>query len=280
MGRVREGYCLVPNPYNRRQVSSVSLIPNDVDAIVFWTRDPRPLLPHLAELDAMGYRYYFQMTLTGYPRFLEPGLPDVVDLLAAFHDLAERVGSERVIWRYDPILLTNRTPHEYHQESFDQLACALSGSTERVVISLFDGYRAALRRLAHLGGEELDVRLPGGIDEGTGALLRIMVALAEERGIEVTSCAEPWDLTPYGIRPGACIDAEVIHRVLGVRVDVSKDVSQRAACGCARSKDIGMYGTCLQGCLYCYALSGRLPATARHDPDGESLMTWDSARVP
>ena len=277
MRRIREGYCLVPNPFNRHQVSRVSLGQEDVDAIVFWTRNPTPLVPYLAELDSMGYRYYFQLTLTGYPRFLEPNLPDLARLLAGFQAVALRVGRERVIWRYDPILLSSRTSREYHRAHFAELADELAGSTTRVVISLFDGYRKAMRRLRGLGEEGFAVWTTDGIDERTGRLLCSMARTAESHGLEITSCAEPWDLTPYGIRPGACIDAAYIQRVLGVRVTAEKDPSQRPACGCVRSKDIGVYDTCYHGCLYCYALSGRLPETAHHDPDCASLITWDGA---
>ncbi len=103
MQRIRAGYCTVPNPFNRGQVSTISLAPEDVDAIVFWTRFPRPLLPHLDELDRCGYRYYFQFTLLDYPRSLETHRPDVRQAVEAFRTLAERIGPERVIWRYDPI---------------------------------------------------------------------------------------------------------------------------------------------------------------------------------
>ena len=277
MRRIKEGYCLVPNPFNRRQVSRVPLSPKDVDAIVFWTRNPTPLMSYLHELDSMGYGYYFQFTLTGYPRFLEPNLPDLARLLESFHALAQRVGPERVIWRYDPILLSRCTPHAYHEDRFAQLAGALSGATTRVVISFFDAYRKAMQRLGRLVEGSLDVWLVDDIDERMGILLRAIAQSAARNGFEITSCAEPWDMTPYGIKPGACIDAAYIERVLGVHVRADKDPYQRPACGCARSKDIGIYDTCRHGCQYCYAISGRLPGNARHDPGAASLITWDEA---
>jgi hypothetical protein len=73
--RLREGYCTVPNPFDRNQAAWISLRPEDVDAIVFWTRNPRPLMPYLDELDSRGYRYYFQFTILGYPREIDPKSP-------------------------------------------------------------------------------------------------------------------------------------------------------------------------------------------------------------
>ena len=130
--RLREGYCTVPNPFNRNQVSRISLRPEDVDAIVFWTRNPRPLMPYLDELDSRGYRYYFQFTILGYPREIDPKSPPAATAVEAFCELAERLGPRRVIWRYDPIVFTGITPPAFHQENFQRLAESLRGHTRRV----------------------------------------------------------------------------------------------------------------------------------------------------
>jgi hypothetical protein len=111
-----------------------------VDAIVFWTRNPRPLFPYLGELDARGYRYYFQYTLIGYPPEIDAHGPTLHSSLVTFRELAQRVGPQRVIWRYDPIVLSQITPPEYHRLAFARLAGALAGFTGRSVISLMDDY--------------------------------------------------------------------------------------------------------------------------------------------
>jgi len=271
MERIREGYCLVPNPYNRKQVSRVSLAPAEVEIIVFWTRNPRPLLSRLTELDQRGYRYYFQFTLTGYPASLEPHLPPAADLLASFLALSRQVGPQRVLWRYDPILLSDLTDAGYHLRRFRELAEALSGATQRVTISLFDPYPQALRRLRGAG---VWARETQRIDAELADLLRGLSATAGEQGMEIVSCAEPRDLSPYGIPPGKCVDDAYIARVFGLQVPAAKDPHQRPACGCVASKDIGMYDTCAHGCLYCYASAGRLPAGAYHDPLGPALLAW------
>ena len=108
MNRLREGEVLVPNPYNRRKVSRIRLSPEVVDGIVFWTKNPEPLLPYLRELDAMGYRYCFQYTITDYGKDLEPGVPDVEEAMATFLLLSQRLGKERMNWRFDPLLLSEK----------------------------------------------------------------------------------------------------------------------------------------------------------------------------
>ena len=148
--RLKEGYCTVANPFNRNQVTRISLKPEDVDAIVFWTRNPRPLMPYLDELDSRGYRYYFQFTILGYPREIDPKSPAAETAVTTFRELTERLGPRRVIWRYDPIVFTGITPPAFHQENFGRLAEALSGYTRRVVVSIVDMYRKIEKRLKEM----------------------------------------------------------------------------------------------------------------------------------
>ena len=270
MNHIRAGFCQTANPFNPAQVARISLLPQDVEAIVFWTRYPRPLLPYLAELDERGYRYYFQFTLTGYPRELEPRLPERSILIQSFRDLASHVGAQRVIWRYDPIVLSSITDIPFHERNFAELAEALSGLTRRVVVSLLDPYTKNRRRLRKLAESGVVVQDIQEIDDRLGGLLCSLAGLARTHGLEITSCAEPWDLRPYGIAPGKCVDDEYIARVLGVVVTHAKDRAQRPACGCVQSKDIGAYDSCRYGCVYCYATSDRVDpdaVRARYDPD-------------
>jgi len=250
MDRVREGYCDVANPYRADQVSRVSLRAEDVDVIVFVTRNAGPLLPYLAELDERGLRYYFQYTLTGYSRQLEANTPSVSDALETLHHLVKHIGPERLIWRYDPILFTTLTPPVYHVEQFARLAESLRGLTRRVTVSIMDDYRWVTARLKKLAKEGI-TRLE--IDEELGMVMRSLAAITQSHEMEIFSCAEPIDLSPYGIAPGKCIDDVYLRRTFGIDVTRRKDPSQRKACGCVVSKDIGAYNTCRHGCVYCYA---------------------------
>ncbi|MBP8292928.1 MAG: DUF1848 domain-containing protein [Caldilineaceae bacterium] len=276
MNRIRAGYCAVPNPFNRSQVSRISLRPQDVDVIAFWTRNPRPLLPALDELDARGYRYYFQYTLLDNPRALDPKSPPVDAAIATFRALAERIGPARVIWRYDPIVLSSATGADFHLERYAHIAGELRGCTTRSVISVMDRYRKIERRLAALAAQ--GIALLGPPADQTPDFARLMTGLAgiaADNGMEIQSCAEELDLARYCIAPGKCIDDAYIARVFGLQLDVKKDPSQRAACGCVASRDIGMYDSCLFGCQYCYATSSFARAAVNHvahDPAGEALV--------
>ena len=269
MQRIRAGFCTVPNPFNRSQVSVISLAPQDVDAIVFWTRFPRPLLPHLDELDDRGFRYYFQFTLLDYPRNVESQRPDARQAVAALRELAERIGPERVIWRYDPIVLSAELDADYHRRKYAELAAALSDSTRRSVVSVVDLYAKARRRLERPGEPPLADKETWATDASFGDLMRFLADTAGSHGMEITSCAETLDLRSYGIRPGKCIDDDLLRRLFGLDLSPKKDPGQRPHCGCVVSKDIGMYNTCLFGCQYCYATASFEAARRQyswHDP--------------
>ncbi len=235
----------VRNPINPHQISRISLSPSVVDCIVFWTKNPENMLPHLGELAA--YPYYVQFTLTSYGRDIEPNLPDKkVRLIPAFQSLSAIIGKERVVWRYDPIFLNRRYTVSYHLAAFSEIARRLRGYTERVVISLIDLYAKTKRNTAglFLSPPEGDT-----LFYMTGQMAQI----AQENGMMIESCAESCDLQAVGVPHGSCIDPHLIERIIGCPLRAAKDRNQRAACGCVESIDIGAYHTCRNGCNYCYA---------------------------
>lgn len=278
--RIEAGYCTVPNPFNRNQVSRVSLRCEDVDVIVFWTRNPAPLMPYLHKLDERGYRYYFQYTLMANPRAIDPKSPSPHVAVETFRALAEMVGPQRVIWRYDPIVLSAETPPAFHVETHARLAEALHGAAGRCVVSLVDVYRKAGKRLKELERKGIAIEdtpqdaLAGEI----GEMLSSMAATAKAHGMESVSCAEELDLSPFGIAAGKCVDDDYILRVFGLDVSHKKDPGQREACGCVVSRDIGMYDSCLFGCQYCYATADFQRAAKnykeqeKHSDNSQSLL--------
>jgi DNA repair photolyase len=256
--RLEAGYVDVANPFNAAQVRRVSLKPEDAEFLVFWTRDPRPLLAAQPE----QYPFYVMTTLTGYPEILEPDVPPAGDIIKAMKAMSEKWGRKRVIWRYDPIFFSSLTDTAFHCRNFAELAAELNGSVDRVIISVYDEYAGARRRLSALekDGEievfphsDQDGRLPSELKELVAQLARI----ASEAGMETRSCAEAEDLSGLGIRPGACIDGELINELLGGKDSLAqtggKDKNQRRNCRCVSSVDIGSYGSCPSGCVYCYA---------------------------
>lgn len=251
--RVREGFCLVRNPFNPRQVTCVPLTPELVDCLVFWTKNPEPMLDRLELLSP--FPFYFQFTLTGYGPEIEPGIPHKRDrMLPVFRELAQAVGKERVVWRYDPIFFTERYTKEYHRRAFGQIAEALNGYTQRVVISFLDLYAKVERNLAS--------RTAGGIismpeKEELALFASFLARTARENGMEICTCAEAVDLSACGIAKSGCISRELVVRAGGRMAEERKAKGQRGECLCVKSTDIGAYHTCPSGCLYCYANDSR-----------------------
>lgn len=242
--RLREGYVLVRNPMNPHKVSRVALSPQVVDCIVFWSKNPAPLLQKLEQLQ--GYDYYFQYTLNAYGAPVEPHLPPLEERLRTFGALAERIGRERVIWRYDPILFTQRYTPQWHLEKFAQLAARLQKSTEKCVFSLVDIYAGKNGgNLARLGAYTLP---PPQLE----AFVQALAEIAAQNGLRLATCAENLSAEKYGILPNSCIDKALIERLTGAKLRVGLD-GQRPYCQCVKCDDIGSYDTCPHGCLYCYA---------------------------
>lgn len=276
--RIRAGYCRVPNPYNRQQVGHVSLKPEDVDVIVFWTRNPKPLMAHLDEIDQRGFRYYFQYTLLGYPRQIDTNGPDRNTALKTFQQLAEQIGPERIIWRYDPIVFSQLTGAQFHEQNYSEIAEYLRGSTFRSMISVMDMYNKFSKRLDQLNQQGIGIIDHNGHSSPRyDALMESIIQAAQENNIEIFSCSEERDMTHYGISPGKCIDDLYIKKAFGIEVGPKKDPGQRKVCGCVVSKDIGMYDTCLFGCQYCYATNNFERSKenyGKHNPESPSLMGW------
>ncbi len=260
--RIREKYVLVRNPMNHHRVSRISLTPDVVDGIVFWTKNPLPMLNRLNELK--DYMYYFQFTLTPYGSDVEPGIPSKQDVLVpAFQHLSETLGPGRVIWRYDPVFLSNMYTEQYHYENFEKLAEQLCRHTKKCTFSFLDLYKNTRRNASALGIIPLS-------DEKMIRMAKKFARIAGQYDFTLDACAENTDFTPLGIRPARCVDAQLFERLLGCRLNTAKDKNQRPECSCDASIDIGLYNTCPGGCKYCYAnynagtVSGN---KSKHKPD-------------
>ncbi len=274
--RLLAGYCCVVNPCNAQQVTHVPLTPAEVEVFVFWTKNARPFLANLPLLRERDYRCYFQYTINGYPQVFEGGVPPLEDTLETVEALSTQLGADRVVWRYDPIIFSSCTSPSYHLERFARIAGRLRGQVSRVVISLLDHYRGTEGRLRRLQEEQGITITPFALErDDFTACLRELAAIARAQGMEITSCAEPFDLRPYGIQSGKCIDDAYIHRLFAIDVTHGKDKTQRPACGCVTSRDIGAYDTCRHDCAYCYATRSSTLAEKnyrRHQPDAPSLL--------
>ena len=271
MNRIAAGYCLVKNPFRPDQVRRVSLEPEQVEGLIFWTRRPGPFLRHLDALDP--FPFYFQVTLNAMSTVLEPHLPPEDESCRQFVALASRLGRERVVWRFDPLLVTDLTPPAEILSRFSRLCHLLSAHTRRVVVSRAQLYTKVRRRLGRVAGLKVtDLQAEPGLSHD---LLGSLAEIAARHGLSVYLCADKEDYSHLGLNPGRCIDPEILNGAYGLNLKPPRDRGQRKECGCAQSVDIGAYNSCLHGCVYCYANTSHTAACqghARHDPRGEQLL--------
>lgn len=243
--RLKEEYVLVRNPMNIHQIGKISLAPEVVDGIVFWTKNPIPMLDRLSELDK--YNYYFQFTLNAYGKDVEPNIPSKNDvIIPAFQQLSKIIGRERIIWRYDPIFFNEYYTMEYHCKYFRMLAERLGPYTEKCTVSFLDLYRNTARNTKPLNIQP-ETR------EQQIEIMQRFLKIADEYGLYSDTCAEEIDLEKFGIAHAHCIDKKRFEQIGKYKLSVEKDPNQRPECGCIASIDIGTYNTCKNGCLYCYA---------------------------
>lgn len=287
INRLSKGYCVWYNPFNK-QPSYVSFAKTKV--IVFWTKNPAPLIPYLDELDRYGIKYYFQFTLNDYENEgFEPRVPPLQERIDTFKQLSTRIGKEKVIWRFDPIILTQEVTPRVLLNKIWHIGNEIKGYTDKLVFSFIDVMSYRKVQLNLISGTNYFTK--NNIDSAELTELQmheIASGIAKLRdywkendwNLQLATCAEKIDLSKYGIEHNQCIDGNLIERLWGndyelkyylhtgqlpekdifgeyppipsVRKDL-KDKGQRKTCKCTDSKDIGMYNTCPHLCVYCYA---------------------------
>lgn len=250
MKRIEAKELLIRNPIYYHQVSQIDLSPEVIDCIIFWTRNAKPLIPYLDTLDNLGYKYYFQYTITAYSQQWEKNNPPIEQKLDTFIELSQKLGKEKVIWRYDPIFLNNKELSiNYHIESFEKIANKLYKYTDKCVTSFLDTYKKIEKKL-----KEFQIYSPLANEKELDTLLATISTIASKYNLSITTCSEEKNLSKYNISIGKCIDTELIEKITNKKFkNPKKDPNQRECCGCITSIDIGAYNTCLHGCQYCYA---------------------------
>ena len=244
--RIKDRYVLVRNPMNIHQISKIDLSPEIVDGIVFWTKNPMPMIKRINELS--DYMYYFQFTITPYGRDIEPSIPNKKEyILPAFKALSKQIGAKRMVWRYDPIFISERYTMNYHIKAFEKIASELHEFTNKVTISFIDvDYKGVKTNISQLNLSPFNTEMQVELSEQ-------FADIAHGFGLKIDTCAEKIDLQKYGIEHARCIDDRLFSELLCSNLKIEKDKSQRLECGCVASIDIGMYNSCLNGCRYCYA---------------------------
>jgi hypothetical protein len=267
LNRVDAGYCWVKNPVSGRPFY-VSLRGEDVDGIVFWTKNPWPFMQELAKVRRRGYPFYFQYTITGYGEAIERAVLPSARSVEAVQRIVQAHGIGSVVWRYDPIVLTDSTPFDWHIENFERLAYCLSGLVDEVATKFLVVHAKTRRNLTAAIGDTWGDPLQ---DVKAGLLLTLR-DIAARSGMRLTLCSQPE--ISIDLPKAICIDAARLN-ALGANIEAPKTLGNRPGCLCIEARDIGDYDTCPQGCAYCYATQHQSLAIRRHrqhDPHAESLI--------
>lgn len=307
--RLAKGYCAWYNPFNQQKMY-ISFA--NCKVVVFWTKNPKPILPYLNELDKRGIHYYFQVTLNDYvDEGFEPSVSSVEERVETFKQLSEMIGHERVIWRFDPLIITpSLTPRALLTKIW-RVGNLLKGYTDKLVFSFVDvkTYRKVQNNLVKetnfFSKEDVDTAEMNEAQrqEVIEGLVKIREAWKQQGwNVKLATCAEAFDYESYGIEHNRCIDGELMEQVFGEDQELVyylhtgklpepslfgelpplpdksknlKDKGQRKICGCMVSKDIGMYNTCRHFCVYCYANTSKevvLKNASKHNDESESII--------
>ncbi len=263
--RIREGFVLVRNPYNPLQVTRYSLSPDVVDLISFCTKNPEPMLSRMECLKPYG-QYWF-VTITPYGKDIEPNVPDKHKVMESFKRLSDIVGVKRIGWRYDPIIVDDAHPVDWHIARFEEMSAFLEGSTQTCVISFIDIYKKVERNFPQARPVGRDDRITLG---------KAFIDTAHKHGITIKPCAEGRELEQFGADCSGCMTISTYEKALDARLTVPKrSTNQRnGECACLLGNDIGAYDTCGHLCRYCYANTdaGLVMRNMReHDPESPFL---------
>lgn len=259
VNRLKDGYVLVRNPYNEHLVSYLDISPDIVDCISFCSKDPQPILPYLKQIEKMGYNYFFMVTITPYDIDLEPGVRPKLEIIKSFIQLSQMIGKERIIWRYDPILLNKRYTKEFHVEMFTKMCQLLSKYTDTVIISFLDVYQNIKGLFDELSDDDIYY------------LAKYFGKIAKDNHLKIQTCSEKYDLNQYGITKGSCLNKDYVEKIVGYPLDI-KTNPNRENCTCLASIDIGAYSSCNHGCRYCYACNHKMVARNMQAHDANSPM--------
>lgn len=271
LNRLEEGYLLYPLPYSNK-LKHLSLDPQEIDCIIFWSKNYSSLIPHLSTLDENGYHYYFHFTINNYPDVIEEHVLPVADAIDQVKLLAEHTSTDHVLWRYDPIITTKDFTATYHLYTFEKIASQLQGYIKRCYIEFLDVYKKVETNFDKRGIKYLPIT-----QDQKRTLAIKMASIAEKYDIKLYSCCDYSILTDT-VHKARCVDPDLIRKITK-RELVLKSGPTRKECGCAKSIDIGEYGSCLHGCLYCYANVNHQEALKfdqKTDPKAPSL---DSAKL-
>lgn len=240
MNRYNEGFVDVRNSFYSKMVSRIYF--EDVDLILFCTKNPLPILNKLKDIDKP---IIFHVTLTPYKKDIEPNVPNKKEIIDAIKKLSNIVGIDNLYVRYDPIFISNKYNINYHIKAFNKLSKELNGYVKHIIVSFLDEYKNVLKNKNTLNYHELK-------EEDYKEIGINFSRIAKDNGMTVQTCFEKRDLTEYGFIKGECLSHELAYKLTGKKYK-NWTARKEKLCNCVEMVDIGEYNSCKHFCKYCYA---------------------------
>lgn len=265
LNRFREGYVLSRNPLFPNVINRIELSPDTIDVVVFCSKDYAPILDRLHEISDR-FKCYYHYTITAYDTDIEPNVPSIEQSVETLKQLSAQVGKEKVAWRYDPVLLTEKYTIEKHFETFDYMAHELSPYVDRCIFSFVEMYKKLAVNMPELQPISNDNKL---------LLVKGLGAIAKQYGLYLQTCAAKDDYLQFGVHHSGCMTTEIFSRALGLDFKHQAHKGNRIGCACMESRGLGDYNSCPNGCRYCYANKDHAKAAenyCRHDPKSPLLL--------
>lgn len=267
MKRYHEGFVDTRNPFNHKLISRIYF--NDVDLIMFCTKNPMPILPYLKEINKP---ILFHVTLTPYKKDIEPNVPNKRKIIEAIKKIADIIGKDNVYVRYDPILINDKYTIDYHIKAFDKMCKLLNGYVKHIIISFVDIYK-------NVKNNYKDLKLKTPNDNDYKKIGLCFSRIAQANGMTVQTCFEDNDLTEYGFIKADCLGVNLAYNLTGKIYDI-QTARKEKKCTCVKMVDIGVYNTCKHLCKYCYANYNEKEVDnniVKHNPNS-SLLIGDISR--
>lgn len=241
MNRYRKGFVDVRNPFNQKLVSRIYF--EDVDAIMFCTKNPIPILDYLKEIDKP---ILFHVTLTPYKNDIEPNVSPKGKIIEAIKKLSDIVGIDNLYIRYDPIFLSDKYNIEYHKKAFDNMCRLLNGYVKQIIISFIDDYKNVRKNNNILNIKKFT-------DNHYKEIGISFSKSANKYNMTVQTCFEDKNLVEYGFIKKDCLSHELAFKLTGKTNFKSWKARKEKKCNCVEMVDIGVYNSCRHFCKYCYA---------------------------
>lgn len=262
MNRYKEGFVDVRNPFNPQMVSRINF--DNVDAIMFCTKNPIPILPYLKDINKP---IEFHVTITGYKDDIEPNLPPKKEIIEAVKKLSSIIGTEHLSIRYDPIFISDKYSIDYHKKAFNKLCSLLNGYVNRIIVSFIDNYKNVRKNEKTLKFKEFT-------EDDYKEIGTSFSNSAKLNNIVVQTCFEDRNLCEYGFVKAECLSHELAYELTGKKY---KNWTARKGnkCNCVEMVDIGAYNTCKHFCKYCYANFNENQVNynfKNHDPNSSLLI--------